>query len=60
MTQHNHKHPRSHDHTQNDEEDSWKFHKDWRVWLVVGMMLAAMCIYVLTLDESVVPAIMRQ
>jgi hypothetical protein len=60
MTQHNHKHPKSHDHPQDGGEVSRKFHKDWRVWLVVGMMLAAMCIYVLTLDESVVPAIMRQ
>ncbi len=59
MTQHNHKHPGSHDHAHDDREVSRKFHKDWRVWLVVGMMLAAMCIYVLTLDESVVPAIMR-
>ena len=60
MTQRNHKHLKSHGYTQDNGEGSRKFHKDWRVWLVVGMMLAAMCIYVLTLDESVVPAIMRQ
>ena len=29
-----------------------KLHKDWRVWLVVILMLAAIVIYVLTLDES--------
>jgi len=29
------------------------FHKDWRTWLVVGLMLAAMGAYVLTLDDSV-------
>jgi len=31
------------------------WHKDWRTWAVIGLMLAAMCIYVLTLDESVQP-----
>ena len=36
-----------------------KLHKDWRVWLVVGIMLAAIIIYVLTLDDSVVPISIR-
>jgi hypothetical protein len=26
--------------------------KDWRVWVVIGLMLLAMLIYILTLDES--------
>jgi hypothetical protein len=30
-------------------------HKDWRTWVVIGLMLAAIGIYVLTLDESVQP-----
>jgi len=30
-------------------------HKDWRAWLALGLMLAAMGIYVLTLDDSVQP-----
>ena len=30
-------------------------HKDWRTWAVISLMLAAMGIYVLTLDESVQP-----
>ncbi len=30
-------------------------HKDWRLWLVVGAMLLAMLICVLTMDESVAP-----
>jgi hypothetical protein len=30
-------------------------HKDWRTWLVIGLMLAAMGIYVLTLDDSIQP-----
>ena len=34
-----------------------KLHKDWRVWLAVALMLAAMAMYVLSLDESVVPRI---
>ena len=32
-------------------------HKDWRAWLALGLMLAAMGIYVLTLDESVQPEV---
>ena len=51
----------SHHHTHNqDEEKHWiyKFlqpglHKDWRAWLVIGLMLAAIGIYVVTLDDSV-------
>jgi hypothetical protein len=27
-------------------------HKDWRLWVTVGLMLAAVLIYVLTLDDS--------
>jgi hypothetical protein len=27
-------------------------HKDWRVWAVAGLMLLAMLIYILTLDEA--------
>jgi hypothetical protein len=62
MTQHNHKHSESHRHAPRDEAESSnkKLHKDWRVWLVVGIMLAATIIYVLTLDDSIVPSIMRQ
>ncbi len=62
MTHHNHKHSESHGHTAGNgsESGSKRFHKDWRVWLAVLVMLAAMFIYVLTLDDSVVPSIMRQ
>jgi len=42
-----------------DEFSGRKIHKDWRVWVIVGMMIAAMAVYVLTLDDSIVPAIMR-
>ncbi|MCX5893777.1 MAG: hypothetical protein NTW80_12570 [Deltaproteobacteria bacterium] len=30
-------------------------HKDWRTWLVLAIMLAAIGTYVLTLDESIQP-----
>jgi hypothetical protein len=30
-------------------------HKDWRTWVIVGLMLAAMAAYLLSLDESIVP-----
>jgi len=32
-----------------------ELHKDWRAWLALGLMLAAISIYVLTLDDSVQP-----
>jgi hypothetical protein len=32
-----------------------KLHRDWRIWLGVILMLAAMAIYLLTMDEAVVP-----
>lgn len=32
-------------------------HKDWRAWLALGLMLAAIGMYVLTLDDSVQPEI---
>lgn len=61
MTQHNHNHSESHRHARRDESESSikKLHKDWRVWLIVGIMLIAMITYVLTLDDSIVPYIMR-
>jgi hypothetical protein len=31
-------------------------HRDWRTWLVIGLMLAAIGTYVLTLDDSIQPA----
>ena len=30
-------------------------HKDWRAWTVVIIMLVAMAVYVMTLDESFFP-----
>jgi len=33
----------------------WKPHKDWRVWVALVLMLAAIAGYVLSLDESIIP-----
>jgi len=32
-----------------------KLHRDWRIWLAVVLMLGAMAIYLLTMDEAIVP-----
>jgi hypothetical protein len=32
-----------------------QWHKDWRTWLIVALMLAGIGIYVLTLDDSLMP-----
>jgi hypothetical protein len=32
------------------------WHKDWRTWVVVGLMVVAMAVYILSLDESEGPA----
>jgi hypothetical protein len=32
-----------------------KLHKDWRVWLVFVLMLAAIAMYVISLDDSIIP-----
>ena len=35
---------------------AWRgVHKDWRLWVVVGLMLLAMLTYVMTMDEAVQP-----
>lgn len=58
MNKHDHKH--DHKHNQHGKQGSHPPakkppHKDWRLWVVVGLMLAAMAAYVLTMDESIVP-----
>jgi hypothetical protein len=60
MTKRNHKHSGSHRQITRDDREwsSRKFHKDWRVWLAVGIMLLAIIMYVVTLDDSIVPSIM--
>ncbi len=55
--EHNHDH-HGHDHHGHDHHQHRKppgLHKDWRAWLVVGLMLAAMLAYVLSDDERLQP-----
>jgi hypothetical protein len=40
---HNHKH---------DHAPKRRLHRDWRVWAIIGLMLAAMFAYVMSDDES--------
>jgi hypothetical protein len=54
--------PKHHPPHKQEEDKHWtdKFlrpglHKDWRTWLVIGLMVAAMGIYILTLDDSTQP-----
>ncbi len=39
-------------HTKSRGSEGKRLHKDWRVWVAVILMLAAMIIYVLSLDDS--------
>ncbi|WP_442484290.1 hypothetical protein [Aeoliella sp. SH292] len=45
------KHDHTHDHHHSKPKS--QFHKDWKTWVVVGLMLAAMAMYVLSDDESI-------
>jgi len=53
MNQSKHDHHHHHDH-QHHEKPPRQFHKDWRVWTAVILILAAMAAYVLT-NEEVLP-----
>ena len=39
-----------HPHPDHHHPPGRKWHRDWRVWVMVAVMLAAIAIYVLTLD----------
>lgn len=52
---HKHAHERGAGKPARPKFDLSGLHKDWRTWVVIGLMLAAMGIYVLTLDESIQP-----
>ena len=54
MPSHSHNHSK-HGHAANRESIVWKPHKDWRVWVALLLMLAAIVTYVLTLDDSIIP-----
>ena len=50
---------KSHEHHSKETHHSapkTAWHKDWRTWTVVALMLAAMAVYVFSVDESVGPA----
>ena len=49
---HKHSHNR---HEARGPSGIWKPHKDWRAWVAVLLMLAAIAAYVLSLDDSVLP-----
>ena len=53
-----HSHP--HGHGKNTPHphptELWRgLHRNWRAWLVIGLMLAAIGTYVFTLDEAIQP-----
>ena len=58
MSNHNHGHDhQGHDHSHSHKPaSSGGLAKNWKVWLVIGLMLLGMLIYILTLDESIQPA----
>lgn len=58
MKNHNHEHGSSSKHRSGLKPEKVQLHKDWRVWVGVGLMLLAMLVYVVTLDDSILPAIM--
>lgn len=49
---HGHSHSHSHGHA---PAKSSGLHKNWKVWVVIGLMLLGMLIYIFTLDESIQP-----
>ncbi|MFI5331280.1 MAG: hypothetical protein ACHQ2F_09660 [Desulfobaccales bacterium] len=55
MTTHRHKPAHESKASSHHQIDWTGLHKDWRTWLVIGLMLAAIGTYVLTLDDSVQP-----
>jgi hypothetical protein len=52
MNQHDSHH---HGHDKQHHSKKQGLHKDWRLWVVVVLMLAAMAMYVLSDDESLQP-----
>ena len=51
------KHEHKHDHKHNEAQHPRRkpLHHDWRAWVVVVLMLAAIAIYVLSGNESLIP-----
>ena len=51
MSHSNHKH----DHHQQQHKKKKGAHKDWKTWVVIGLMLLAMFLYVISDDEVLPP-----
>jgi len=51
-TSHHHRHPET-------GQPRKKLHKDWRMWVAVALMLAAIMIYVLSLDDSLLSLVVQ-
>lgn len=47
-----HHHPQ---HGSSNGHGPWRPHKDWRFWVAVVLMIAAMVVYVMSMDESLRP-----
>ena len=43
--------PGFHGDGEHEKDPKRKWHKDWRVWTAVCIMLAALLVYILTLDD---------
>lgn len=54
--QHSHKGLEEHQHGAHCQHGTKKLHRDWRMWAIVGLMLLAMAIYLLTLDGRIAPS----
>jgi hypothetical protein len=60
MSDHGKDHPHhghghnEHGHNEHSRKE-WRWHRDWRTWVVVILMLAAMVGYVLSDNESLQP-----
>lgn len=52
MSKHHNEHA---EHHHQQPSASRGLHKDWRAWVVVGLMLAGMAVYVLSDDEELQP-----
>lgn len=56
-SKHKHDHRKKHAHSSGSKnrKTPTRFHKDWRAWFVIVLMLVGMAVYVLTMDEAVRP-----
>jgi len=59
MTEHEHAHHHSGHHRSShhhEEKPARQYHKDWRVWVAIVVILVAMGVYVLTNGEVLRPS----